>query len=380
MQTPIEGNCDARFVQVRDAFRENFARHGEIGAAVALTVDGHEVVNLWGGYRSPSRSEPWQRDTIVNAFSIGKAVATLAVLDRIERGELALDAPLARYWPELAAGGKHTITLRHVLSHRAGLPAIREPLPPGAGLDQQMIAGALARQTPWWEPGTAHGYHANTFGYLLNEVVRRASGTTIGRVIAERIARPLELDMYLGLPESEFARVAEFSLPPGPPWTPEPASDLELMRRNAYENPVDVSGRGMLHTRAWRTAELPSANLHASAASIARLYAALAAGGELVSRRVVAAELLREATREHSKGHDLVLNRPSRFALGFQLTQPERPLGPNADAFGHFGAGGSLGFCDPQARLGFGYVMNDLGPRWQNPRNRALIDSVYASL
>ncbi|HKP58536.1 MAG TPA: serine hydrolase domain-containing protein [Polyangiales bacterium] len=274
----IEGTCDVRFARVRDAFRSNFTQHAEIGAAVAVYVAGRLVVNLWGGHCDPARTRAWHQHTLVDVFSVGKGIATLIVLDAVTRGELALDAAIARYWPEFGTAGKGGITLRHVLAHRAGLPAIREPLPAGAGLDPLRMARALEQQEPWWQPGEAHGYHVNTFG------------------------------------------------------------------------------------------------LHASACGVARVYAGLIEGD------LLPASLLHDATREHAQGIDRVLDRPSRFGLGFQLTQPERPLGPNAGAFGHFGAGGSLGFCDPEAGIGFGYVMNDMGSRWQNPRNRALIDSLYASL
>jgi CubicO group peptidase (beta-lactamase class C family) len=211
--------------------------------------------------------------------------------------------------------------------------------------------------------------------------VRTTNNQTLGQLLAERICGPLAADVYLGLPEAQHARAVEFAFPAGEiPTPPLNMSDAERMRWNAYSNPPDVSGRGVINTAAWRSAELASTNMHASARGVARLYAALARGGALDGVRIADPQLLAEATREHSVGVDYVLERPSRFALGFQLTQPERPLGPNAGAFGHHGAGGSLGFCDPEAGLGFGYVMNTLGPRWQNPRNRALIDAVYASL
>jgi CubicO group peptidase (beta-lactamase class C family) len=377
----IAGVCDQRFAPVGAAFRRNFEERGEIGAAVTVYVGGRKVVDLYGGWASAERTRAWSEDMLVNVFSVGKAIAVLGVLACIERGWLDLDWPIARYWPEFAQADKGAITLRQLLAHRAGLPAIREPMPLGAALDVPRMLAALEQQTPWWTPGSAHGYHVNTFGYLVGECVRRVSGRTLGALLAEQICGPLQADLYLGLPESEHGRVAEFAFPSHPQTSKnEQATPGELMRRNAYANPPDVSGAGSVNTRAWRLAELPSTNMHASARGVARIYAALAAGGSLAGQRIANRELLREATREHSHGLDLVLERPSRFALGFQLTQPERPLGPNAGAFGHHGAGGSLGFCDPEAELGFGYVMNDLGPRWQNPRNRALIDSVYACL
>lgn len=379
---PIDGTCDARFAAVRDAFVGNFTARGDVGAAVAVWVDGRPVVDLWGGWADAARQRPWQRDTLVNFFSVGKGLSALCALQLVERGALALDEPVARRWPAFAAAGKDAITLRHVLGHRAGVPAIRATLPDGAMLDWSRMTGALEAQPPWWVPGTAHGYHVNTFGYLVGELVRRGAGRTLGAWLRERIAGPLGADLHVGLPAAEHHRVAEFLWPadaqPTPPATFPDA--LAEMRWKTYWNPIGLSGAGWVNRAAWRAAELPSTNGHGSARGVARVYAALAAGGRIDGVHVLDADLLRAAAVETSAGDDLVLGRPSRFGLGFQLTQPERPLGPNPGAFGHFGSGGSLGFCDPEAGVAFGYVMNDLGPRWQNPRNRALMEAVYGSL
>ncbi len=379
----IEGICDPRFEAVRDAFAENFVRHGEVGAAVALSIDGRVVVDLWGGYADAARTRPWRRDTLVNVFSVSKGFVALCAHRLVARGALELDAPVARLWPEFAAAGKEEITLRQILAHRAGLPAIREPLPEDAMLDWDAICAALANQAPWWPPGSTHGYHVNTFGFLVGELVRRVTGRTLGRYLREEITGPLGADVHVGLAESEHRRVAEFlwnvvDLPQPPPAD---APDQARLRWCTYFNPRGISGaHGWVNTAAWRRAEIPSANGHATARGVARVYAALASGGTLDGVAVLPAEAIAAATVEHSCGFDLILERPSRFGLGFQLTQPERPLGPNAGAFGHFGSGGALGFCDPEAGLAFGYVMNDMGPRWQNPRNRALVDAAYASL
>jgi CubicO group peptidase (beta-lactamase class C family) len=231
----------------------------------------------------------------------------------------------------------------------------------------------------------------NTFGFLAGEVVRRATGKTVGAVLREDIAGPLGADVHIGLAAAEHGRVAEFAWPepavpalegrpPSSPPTLPPLADQRRMIANAYTNPADLSGIGVVNTAAWRAAEVPSANAHATAAGVARVYAALAAGGTLGGVRVVDPSALADAVTEHVYGPDLVLQRPSRFGLGFQLTQPERPLGPGPRAFGHFGAGGSLGFCDPDAGAAFAYVTGQMGPRWQNPRNRALIDAVFACL
>jgi len=373
MDAPISGTCDPAFVRVREAFSNNFAKHGEPGAAIAVTVRERTVVDLWGGWSDRARTHDWQRDTLVNFFSVGKAIAAACTLRTVERDLIDLDTPIANVWPEFAQAGKDAITLRHVLAHRAGLPAIREELPDDAMLNWDAMTEALARTRPWWEPGTAHGYHVNTFGYLAGEVVRRLTGNSLGTMLRDEIAGPIGADVFIGLPEIEHARAAEYLWPAASTSAAMPGEGDE-MRWKTYWNPPGLSGAGWVNTPRWRSAEIPSTNGHGTARGVARFYQALIAGD------ILSANTLALATAEHSSGVDLVAQRPSRFGLGFQLTQPERPLGPNAGAFGHFGAGGSLGFCDPEAEVGFGYVTNDMGPRWQNPRNRALIDAVYASV
>jgi CubicO group peptidase (beta-lactamase class C family) len=379
---PVEGWCDRRFTAVREAFGENFTRRGELGAAVCVLAGGRVVADLWGGWADPRHRRPWRPDTLVNVFSVGKGMVAACAARLVGQGRLDLDAAVAAYWPEFGAAGKGAITVRQLLSHQAGLPAVRRRLPPGSMLDWPAMTAALAGQEPWWVPGTAHGYHVNTFGFLAGEVIRRVAGATVGTLLREEIAGPLGADVHIGLPASEHARVATFAWPDPPPAEEEPADRRPgyLMRYNAYFNPSGLSGAGMVNTPAWRDAEIPSANAHGSARGVARVYAALAAGGVLDGTTVVDAAALAEAATEHARGHDLVLDRPSRFGLGYQLTQPERPLGPGTAAFGHFGAGGSLGFCDPDSDLAVGYVMNQMGPRWQNPRTRALVGAVYAGL
>jgi CubicO group peptidase (beta-lactamase class C family) len=249
-------------------------------------------------------------------------------------------------------------------------------------LDWRLMTAELAAQQPWWDPGTGHGYHVNTFGFLAGEVLRRASGRSVGALLREEVAGPLGADLHIGLPASEHGRVAEFIWPdPPPPEEDRPdLNDEQLMEFNTYFNPAGLSGAGVVNTARWRQAEQPSTNGHGTARGITRVYTALAAGGAMDGVRVVTAPALAEATAECVYGPDRILRRPSRFGLGFQLTQAERPIGPNPGAFGHFGAGGSLGFCDPQATVAFGYVTGQMGPRWQNPRNRALIEALYSCL
>jgi CubicO group peptidase (beta-lactamase class C family) len=382
-QVVTDGWCDPRFGAVRAAFDHNFRERGELGAAVCVTVDGLVVADLWGGWTDADERQPWSADTLVNVFSVGKGLLAVCAARLAGLGLLDADAPVTRYWPEFGAAGKDGVTVRQLLSHQAGLPALRQPLPAGSGLDWQLMTSLLAAEEPWWPRGSGHGYHVNTFGYLAGELVRRITGTSVGEFLRRELAGPLGADVHIGLPAGEHGRVAAFRWPNRDPDTaadqpdPVPATSMSL---NAYFNPPDLSGAGVVNTAAWRSAQIPSANAHATAAGIARIYTALAAGGTLAGVRVVTSAALAAATREQVYGEDLVLMRPSRFGLGFQLTHPERQLGSGPSCYGHFGAGGSVGFCDPDARLAVGYVTNQMGPRWRNPRNKALVDACYSCL
>jgi CubicO group peptidase (beta-lactamase class C family) len=379
-QSPqISGRCDRRFAAVRGALARNFREHGEVGAALAVALEGRPVVDLWAGWTDRSRTRPWRRDTLVNVFSVGKPMAALCLLMLVERGQVDLDAPVAAYWSEFAAAGKASVTVRMLLAHRAGLPAIRRLLPRLSMYDWRLMTSALAAEKPWWEPDRRHGYHVNTFGFLIGELVRRVSGETIGAFLQRTISRPLGADFHFGVAAEQDCRVADFLFPEVTSAFVDDATPC-LVRR-AYMNPPGLSGLGTVNTGEWRAAEMPSTNAHATARAVARIYSALALGGAVDGVRLLRSETVELATREASCGRDAVLNRPSRFGLGFQLTQRERPLGPNKRSFGHFGAGGSLGFADPDQALGFAYTPNQgEGPRWQNPRNRGLIDALYACL
>jgi CubicO group peptidase (beta-lactamase class C family) len=380
----VFGSCDERFDAVRAALLGNFEQHGELGAAVAIALDGRLVVDLWAGWMDGAREQPWRRDTLVNVFSVGKAVAVLALLMLVEAGRIELDARVARYWPAFSAGGKGDVTVRMLLAHRAGVPGVRRALPELAMYDWDGMAAVLAEEAPWWEPGRFHGYHVNTFGFLVGELVRRTSGETIGAFVRRAVTGPLGADFHFGIGPEHDPRVAEYVFA-GERFGADPleTGDDEERRdflRCIYFNPAGISGMGTVNTRAWRAAEMPSTNGHATARAVARIYGALARGGAVDGIRLVASDTIEQAITEESTGNDVVLRRPSRFGLGFQLNRDDRPLGPGDRTFGHFGAGGSLGFADPDRRLAFAYVMNRAGPRQQNPRVRGLIDATYASL
>jgi len=370
---------------------------------VSVIVGGHPVAELWGGTRDAAHSQPWTADTLVNVFSVGKGVLATCLARLIGRGQLDPDALVTRYWPQFAAAGKDAVTVRELLSHQAGLPALHAPLAAGSGLDWHLMTSLLAAEEPWWAPGSGHGYHVNTFGYLAGELLRRVTGLMPGEYLRREVAGPLAADVHIGLTAAQFPRVADFRWPGADDGDAASAGGVSAggvgaggvgaggvgagrvtadsgpattMAMSAYFNPPDLSGAGVVNTAAWRSAQVPSANAHGTATGIARLYAQLAAGGGAI----VDPAALAAATTEQAYGDDLVLRRPSRFGLGFQLTHPEREFGPGPACFGHFGAGGSVGFCDPDARLAFGYVTSQMGPRWRNPRNRALIDACYACL
>ena len=354
---------DPAFAAVEEAFRENFASRGELAAAVCVIVDGRTVVDLAAG-------EGWEPDSLVNAFSVGKGLTAAVLGHTMELAGIDLEDPVTRWWPELDLG----LTVGQLAAHQAGLPALRAPQPEFVMYDWDAMVAALAAEDPWWEPGTAHGYHTNTFGYLVGEVVRRATGRSVGTLLRD-LAAPLGADVFIGLPDEEHHRVRPFSFPVTDGFVAEePADDHELMIRNGYVNPRGFSGVGVINTPEWRRAEIPSTNAHASARGVARFYAGILAG------EVLDDETLAALTEIRSDGPDLVLERPSRFGAGFQLPQAERPFGTGPGAFGHFGAGGALGFADPDANVAFGYVIAEMGPRWQNPRNRALLDALTACL
>jgi CubicO group peptidase (beta-lactamase class C family) len=369
----VEGHCDARFAPIREIFEASFASGEELGAAIAFVLDGEVVVDLWGGHRDREQTQPWQRDTIVNTYSTTKGMTALCAHQLVERGLLDVDAPVARYWPEFAQGDKGDIPVRWLLCHKAGLPAVKKLLPMSALFDWDAMTSALAEQEPWWEPGTRHGYHALTFGHLVGEVIRRASGRSVGAFFRDNVAGPLGADFQIGLPAEDDARCSDLygslappAPPEGGPSIPGPLGDFlrdmtdpSTMAGAAFNNPPGRADR--VNTREWRAAEIPAANGHGTARALATIYGALARGGELGGAHLLAPESIDFARTEQAFGPDAVLGGlPMRFGLGFMLRQDFMPISPNAGAFGHPGAGGSIGMADPDAKVGFGYVMNKM--------------------
>ena len=386
MAVKVEGSCDPKFNRVKDVFVENFEKRNEVGAAAAVMLDGKSVVDIWTGHADREKTKPWTRDTLVNVYSTTKGVTAICAHRLADKGLLDIDAPVAKYWPEFAQAGKEKLPVRYLLSHKAGMAAVRKPLDDDALFNWNKMTMALAEQEPWWEPGTKHGYHALTFGYLVGEVIRRITGKTPGTYLREEIAGPLGLDLHIGLDVKDDTRTGDM-IPMPPPGPGEPNLFAEVMKNpesvafKAFMNPPNGMRPGMVNTREWRAAEIPAANGHTTARSLAKLYGVLARGGELDGVRVMSKEQVAQCSIEQSHGPDALLVINTRFSLGFMMSQPGASLGPNAKSFGHPGAGGSLGYADPEAKIGFGYTMNKMHASLLiDPRATALIDAVYASV
>nr|WP_272492514.1 serine hydrolase domain-containing protein [Pseudomonas sp. TMW22091] len=355
----------------------------ERGAALCVQIAGETVLDVWAGTADKDGHQPWHTDTIANLFSCTKPFTAVTALQLVEEGKLELDVPVARYWPEFAASGKQAITLRQLLSHRAGLPAIRQMLPREALYDWQTMVDALAAEEPWWTPGEGHGYAAITYGWLLGELIRRADGRSAGQSIVARTAKPLGLDFHVGLADDEFYRVAHVARSKGNEGDEVSKRMLMTMMREpnsmttrAFANPPSIMTS--TNTPEWRRMEQPAANGHGNARSLAGFYSGLLDG------RLLEAEMLEQLTREHSIGEDKTLLTQTRFGLGCMLDQPNVPnatfgLGPKA--FGHPGAGGSIGFADPEREVTFGFVTNTLGPYvLMDPRAQKLVKVLAACL
>ncbi|GAA1509980.1 serine hydrolase domain-containing protein [Dactylosporangium maewongense] len=350
--TDVRGFVRQDLAAVRAAFERNFADGAEAGASFCATVDGEIVADLWGGHADAAGARPWERDTIVNVYSITKTMAALTALLVADRGELDFHAPVARYWPQFAAGGKGDVTVAQVMSHSAGLSGWREPLAPADLYDWEKVTALLAAQEPFWPPGTASGYHVVTQGFLIGEIVRRITGRTLGTVFRQELAEPLGADFHIGLPASEEPRVADLV-----PSDEEPfAGGLTELQDNAAHNPrLDTAVAG---SRAWRAAEIPAGGGTGNARSVALVHTVLACGGVAQGRRLLSEATCRSALEVQVEGTDLVLGMPVRFGLGFAVGGPFMP-GPDTLYWG--GAGGSLAVIDLGARATYAYAMNRMG-------------------
>jgi CubicO group peptidase (beta-lactamase class C family) len=361
----IGGDVDEGWGGVRDAFATNFAERAEVGAAVCVYRHGEKVVDLWGGVADPASGRPWAEDTIVTVFSSTKGVTAIAANLAIERGLLDPDATVATYWPEFAAAGKEAITVRQVLSHQAGLPLVEGELTLDEALAWQPVVDALAAQAPLWEPGTRHGYHMRTYGWLVGELVRRTSGRTLGTFLREEVTGPIGADFWVGLPEEHEARVATLVPPRSSVKEALVAFGDDLLLTRVMANPGGhFDYDDMWNTRPLRAAELPSSNGVGDARALARLYASCIGDGVAVEgddspRRTLQPATVEAATTEQVRGPDEVIMVETCFGLGFMLGKSFGLANPQT-CFGHAGAGGSLSWADPESGLAFAYVMNDL--------------------
>lgn len=372
--------CSDAFEPLKRAFLHNFSEHGETGAACAVFHRGRCVLDIWAGHVDVSKSQAWSRDTIQLVFSAAKGVTTIALLTLVDEGTLDLDAPIARYWPEFGRHGKEQITVRQAMSHRAGLAALDAELTLEDIYAWQPVIEAIEEQRPNWPPGEFHGYHARTFGWILGEVLKRLTGVSVGTYLRERIAGPLGLDMWIGLPASELGRCARI-IPPSS------AIDVsELLGANSLTARVMNGPSGLFrYDEMWNSvellqAEMPSSNLVTDARSLARLYSALSVPADAGSAPLVSAQTLKDACRERSEGPDKVILQETYFASGFMLPPTLAPAS-KPSAFGLPGAGGSLGFADPEHEIAFGYVTNTM--RFDpdgDPRVEALLAVLYECL
>jgi CubicO group peptidase (beta-lactamase class C family) len=392
---PIRGYCDERFAEVGEQLRRNFAERGELGASVAVTLDGETVVDLWGGFADADRTRAWEEDTICVTFSCTKGAVALCAHMLAAAGELDFDAPVARYWPEFAAAGKEGVLVRHLLSHQAGLPAVRAPLPPGAFYDWERMVEVLAAEEPFWRPGSTHGYHGLTFGFLVGEVIRRVSGQSVGEFLRREVAGPLGIDLRLGLPGSEHGRVSHVN-GPAPPAPGEPVSPYLVA---AMTDPTSMqalmlaNNGGYLVPEEWDTpaalsAEIPATGAVGNARAFARMYAAVAHDREVGRVRFSYGDVVRMGAVQSAATEDIMLFAPGRWTLGFHKgavspagVEPAARVVLSEDAFGHTGHGGSIGFADPVAGLSFAYVMNQMDPDLGlSAKGQSLVDATYRAL
>ncbi len=387
--TVVQGQWRDEFAPLVDVFRANFTERGEVGASLCVVSNGDSVVDIWAGEADPDTGTAWGRDTVGIVFSNTKPATALCLHLLADRGLLRLDDPVMRYWPDYGAAGKGITTLRMLLDHSAGLPALRQTLPDGAAFDWAEMTRRLADEEPFWKPGTRVGYHGLTFGWLVGEVVRRVTGQSLGTFFRQEIAEPLGLDFWIGLPEAVEPRIA-----PVIPVRPAQAGPRGAFERALVEEPDSATSLYFRNTGGWRpsgfnsrrgrAAEIPAANGITNARGLAGLYAALAGNGEGNASNLLSPAALAQAVQVTSATHeDVTLRVPTRFAAGFMRNMDNR--GRNLDsvvlpatAFGHVGAGGSLGFADPARGLAFGYTMNRMGAGvLLNERGQRLVDSLY---
>jgi len=376
----IEGICDGRFIAVKEAFVENFVEHDEIGASVAVYLDGEPVVDMWGGFRDAARQTPWAQDTLCASFSVSKAFVSVMGHMLIDRGLLDIDKPVAHYWPEFAQNDKADVLVRHIFEHRAALAYVDADLKPGDIYDWDTMTDALAksaRHPPFDKQPT---YLNLTYGYLLGEVIRRIDGRTIGPFLRAEIAKPLGVDFAFGLSDAEIARCATIvpESPPAGATLPVPA-DLDGLMKSMQGL---AEGDDRFNLAGFRKSEIGAGSGHGTARGVAKFFACLGAGGRLDGVRLMKTETRDRAIACTGESVDAIFGAHNKYASGFLLNNPpDAPMGPNSQAFGHPGAGGRIGFADPVSGLAFAYLPNLM--YWGaglGPRGTRLVEAAFASL
>ena len=354
----IHGVCDDRFESVRSALAKNLDSGEELGASIVLDIDGDNVIDMWAGFRDQDRTVPWDEHTITNVWSSTKTVTSLAALVLAERGQLDVDAPVAQYWPEFAANGKEGVLVRHLMSHSSGVSGLDQPAKVEDLYDWEGSTSRMAAQAPWWEPGTASGYHALNFGHLIGEVVRRVSGKGLKQFVAEEIAGPLGADFQIGAAESDWGRIADV-VPPPPLPIDMSAIDTDSPAFKTFTGPAPAGEDA--NTPGWRGADIGAANGHTNARGIARVMSVVARGGEVDGVRLLSPETIDLIFREQTNGTDLVIGAPIRFGIGYGITMPELFM-PSDDKICFWGGwGGSIILMDVSRRMTFAYMMNKMG-------------------
>lgn len=371
----IQGVCAPGYEAVREAFAANFTEApeglNEQAARFSVLVEGEAVVDLWAGHADTAKTTPFTEATLTSVFSTGKAVMAILMATAVEAGQVDYDQTVASLWPEFGAAGKADVTVAQLLSHQAGLPGFSEAVDPTIWFDVPAVLARLAAQAPMWAPGTASGYHPVTVGYLANEVFRRAMGRTMGQTLRQDFS---DLDLWIGLPESEHGRVAQMRKPKAAPslGVVDPIKQAAFLDRGSAPG-----GRG---SAAWREMEIPSANLHGTALGLARMLGVVANDGVLNGRSVLSAGTLEQLTRERIHGPDKVLPFEISWAAGLMRNDGLKVFGPG-EAFGHYGWGGSMAMADPSRRLSAAYVMTRQSPHLiGDPRPKRLLQALYGAL
>ncbi|MCW2668029.1 MAG: serine hydrolase [Frankiales bacterium] len=375
----VQGTCSQRFEGVRSALEENLSSGEELGASVFVDIDGETAVDLWGGYRDEQRTSAWTEDTITNVWSTTKTVTSLAALVLVERGELDVFAPVSRYWPEFAVNGKEAVEVRHLMAHTSGVSGWDRPVTTDDLYDWDSATARLAAQAPWWEPGSASGYHALNQGHLVGEVIRRVSNKSLKQFVADEIAGPLGADFQIGARHSDWGRISDVVPPPPLPFDLAALDPMSPVVRTFTGPPLDASAA---NTAGWRNADIGAANGHGNARSVARMLSVVTRGGEVDGVRLLSPETIELIFQEQANGTDLVLGVPLRWGIGFGLPQLDTvPYVPEGHRCFWGGWGGSLIVMDLEHKMTFAYMMNKMAPGIiGSPRSEAYLRAVYAAL